>query len=85
MGTPLVLEAHTMHSVWGMLEWIGNTLIFLLAGLLIGAHIIFIISAIDVAMIFAVYLILQVHISQIHLIIAKISQIVNIPLPPHRL
>ena len=33
---PLILEHETMHSVWGFIEWVGNTLIFLLAGLIIG-------------------------------------------------
>ncbi|CAE7647769.1 NHX8, partial [Symbiodinium microadriaticum] len=33
---PLILEHETMHSVWGFIEWVGNTLIFLLAGIIIG-------------------------------------------------
>ena len=35
LGPPLLLEHETIHSVWSTLEWIGNTLIFLLAGTLI--------------------------------------------------
>ena len=33
---PLILEHESMHHVWGIFEWIGNTLIFLLAGVIIG-------------------------------------------------
>lgn len=36
LAPPLILEHETMHSVWGFIEWMGNTLIFLLAGLIIG-------------------------------------------------
>lgn len=36
LGPPLILQHESMHSVWGMCEWIGNTLIFLLAGILFG-------------------------------------------------
>eukprot|EP00602_Paraphysomonas_sp_CaronLab_P007782 CAMPEP_0185028336 /NCGR_PEP_ID=MMETSP1103-20130426/13971_1 /TAXON_ID=36769 /ORGANISM="Paraphysomonas bandaiensis, Strain Caron Lab Isolate" /LENGTH=781 /DNA_ID=CAMNT_0027562721 /DNA_START=210 /DNA_END=2555 /DNA_ORIENTATION=- len=36
MSPPLILEHETMHSVWGFIEWVGNTIIFLLAGVIIG-------------------------------------------------
>lgn len=35
---PLILHQETMHSVWSTFEWLGNTLIFSLAGLLIGSR-----------------------------------------------
>jgi NhaP-type Na+/H+ or K+/H+ antiporter len=36
LAPPVILSHETMHAVWGMIEWICNTLIFLLAGLIIG-------------------------------------------------
>lgn len=38
VAPPLILEQETMHSVWGFIEWTGNTLVFLLAGVIIGAN-----------------------------------------------
>eukprot|EP00227_Mantoniella_beaufortii_P003899 CAMPEP_0197607832 /NCGR_PEP_ID=MMETSP1326-20131121/47889_1 /TAXON_ID=1155430 /ORGANISM="Genus nov. species nov., Strain RCC2288" /LENGTH=858 /DNA_ID=CAMNT_0043175941 /DNA_START=220 /DNA_END=2796 /DNA_ORIENTATION=+ len=34
---PYVDDHHSMHHVWHWLEWVGNTLIFLLAGTILGA------------------------------------------------
>jgi NhaP-type Na+/H+ or K+/H+ antiporter len=36
LGPPIILNHETMHNVWGMAEWALNTMIFLLAGLIIG-------------------------------------------------
>lgn len=36
LAPPLILDPHTLHTIWGFIEWVGNTLIFLLAGLIIG-------------------------------------------------
>jgi NhaP-type Na+/H+ or K+/H+ antiporter len=36
LGPPIILNHETMHHVWGMIEWALNTMIFLLAGLIIG-------------------------------------------------
>jgi NhaP-type Na+/H+ or K+/H+ antiporter len=33
---PVILRPETMHTVWAAIEWCGNTLIFMLAGLIIG-------------------------------------------------
>lgn len=33
---PLILHPESLHSIWAAIEWVGNTLIFMLAGLLIG-------------------------------------------------
>lgn len=35
-AAPIIVSHESMHSVWAMIEWIGNTLIFILAGLIIG-------------------------------------------------
>ena len=35
---PIILNYESMHNVWGVLEWLGNTLIFLLAGLIFGTR-----------------------------------------------
>jgi NhaP-type Na+/H+ or K+/H+ antiporter len=58
-GTPLVLKPETMHSVWSTIEWIGNTLLFLLAGVILGS-IEYEITRTDVASVVIVYLLLQV-------------------------
>jgi NhaP-type Na+/H+ or K+/H+ antiporter len=36
LAPPVILNHETMHSIWGMIEWSLNTLIFLLSGLIIG-------------------------------------------------
>lgn len=36
LGPPIILKHESMHNVWGMIEWALNTLVFLLAGLIIG-------------------------------------------------
>lgn len=36
LAPPLILNHETMHNVWSFLEWLGNTLIFLIAGLIMG-------------------------------------------------
>ena len=59
IGNPLILNSENMHSVWGSIEWVGNTLLFLLAGIILGAsrHRI---EAIDIVSIIVVYLLLQI-------------------------
>lgn len=32
LGPPIILSHESLHSVWNIIEWMGNTLIFLLAG-----------------------------------------------------
>lgn len=39
LSPPYILEHETMHHVWGFIEWTANTLIFLLAGLMIGSEV----------------------------------------------
>ena len=36
LAPPLFLEPQTLHNIWSFVEWVGNTLIFLLAGLIMG-------------------------------------------------
>jgi NhaP-type Na+/H+ or K+/H+ antiporter len=56
---PLVTCHETMHHVWHMIEYIGNTLIFMLAGVIIGETMVvrsYIISGTDVGWLFLMYL-----------------------------
>jgi NhaP-type Na+/H+ or K+/H+ antiporter len=55
LGTPLILDHDTMSSVWEAIEWIGNTLLFLLAGLIIGNRAILYANAIDFGFIIVTY------------------------------
>ena len=57
-GPVIILEHETMMGVWEGISWVGNTLIFMLAGIIIG-NIKFSISALDIGMIFLVYLLTQ--------------------------
>eukprot|EP01041_Mallomonas_annulata_P008243 gene8243-16953_t len=62
LGPPLILQHETMHSVWKTIEWLGNTLIFLLGGLLFltitkdGLEEYFSIGIKDIALIFLLYI-----------------------------
>ncbi|CAE7488587.1 NHX7, partial [Symbiodinium microadriaticum] len=38
LSPALILQREAMHIVWGMVEWMANTLVFLLAGLIIGTE-----------------------------------------------
>jgi NhaP-type Na+/H+ or K+/H+ antiporter len=38
LAPPLILNHESMHNIWSIIEWMGNTLIFLLAGLIIGTR-----------------------------------------------
>jgi len=55
LSPPLILEHESMHHVWGILEWGGNTLLFLLAGVIIGKETIDIISYTDWMLLFVLY------------------------------
>lgn len=57
---PLILEHETMHHVWGMIEWAGNTLIFLLAGLIIGSKTIHEVTPSDWGYLFILFFVLLV-------------------------
>ncbi len=36
LAPPIILNRETMHHIWGFIEWTFNTILFLLAGLIIG-------------------------------------------------
>lgn len=59
IGNPLILNHENMHSVWSSIEWVGNTLLFLLAGIILGANT-HRIESIDIVSIIVVYLLLQI-------------------------
>ena len=56
---PLILNHETMHNVWGIIEWLGNTLIFLLAGLIFGHRTLDNVSEIDWLYLPALFIILM--------------------------
>ena len=56
LGTPLILDQTTMSSVWGAIEWIGNTLLFFIAGLIIGKHAVLYASSSDFGFIIVTYI-----------------------------
>lgn len=55
---PLILEPETMHHVWGMIEWVANTIIFMLAGVIIGQESLNKVKAMDWAYLFILYIML---------------------------
>lgn len=58
LAPPLILEHDSLHHVWGILEWAGNTLLFLLAGVIIGKETLDVISFVDWVYLFVLYLFL---------------------------
>mmetsp|Transcript_2893 Transcript_2893/g.4440 ORF Transcript_2893/g.4440 Transcript_2893/m.4440 type:complete len:1037 (-) Transcript_2893:411-3521(-) len=54
-AVPLFLRPETIHSIWAAFEWIGNTLIFILAGLIIGSRSLAFLKPVDIINIFIVY------------------------------
>lgn len=55
-ANPLILRPETLHSIWAAFEWIGNTIIFILAGLIIGARTFEYMGGIDVLLVFVIYI-----------------------------
>jgi NhaP-type Na+/H+ or K+/H+ antiporter len=47
LAPPIILNHESMHNVWGIIEWGLNTLIFLLAGLIIGHRVIATVNGMD--------------------------------------
>jgi NhaP-type Na+/H+ or K+/H+ antiporter len=45
-----------METIWEVLQWVGNTLIFMLAGIIVGTYIVYYSVASDYALIILVYL-----------------------------
>lgn len=58
LAPPLIFEPESMQSVWSTIEWVGNTLIFMLAGLIIGKHCIAYFSWINLAYLLLLYTLL---------------------------
>jgi NhaP-type Na+/H+ or K+/H+ antiporter len=56
-GPTIILEHETMHHVWGCLEWTGNTLVFLLAGLIVGNGTIQRLGTLEWGWLFVLYLV----------------------------
>jgi sodium/hydrogen exchanger 10/11 len=53
---PIILNRETMHTVWSFIEWIGNTIIFLLAGLIIGHKVLDGVETIDWVYVVVLYI-----------------------------
>lgn len=59
LAPPIILNHETMHHVWGMVEWSLNTMIFLLAGLIIGNRVITSVDPADWFYVVVLYVILM--------------------------
>lgn len=59
LAPPIILDHESMHTIWGMVEWSLNTVIFLLAGLIIGHRILQTVSWEDWFYVFVLYLALN--------------------------
>lgn len=59
LGPPLILQPATMEAIFHALEWMGNTLIFTIAGLLVGHQSIRYITISDFGSIFITYFTMQ--------------------------
>ena len=60
LAPPIILSHETMHNVWGMMEWVLNTLIFLMAGLIIGNRVLQDVAPMDWLYVVLLYIILMV-------------------------
>lgn len=60
LGPPVILNHETLHNVWGMAEWVFNTLIFLLAGLIIGNRVFEMVRPVEWVYLFILYIMLMV-------------------------
>ncbi len=60
LGPPIILNHESMHNVWGMAEWALNTMIFLLAGLIIGHRVLEKVVAIDWFYLVVLYVMLMI-------------------------
>lgn len=60
LGPPIILNHESMHNVWGMAEWALNTMIFLLAGAIIGNQVLKDVAAIDWLIMLLFYAMLMV-------------------------
>ena len=60
LSPALIFESESMESVWLTIEWIGNTLIFTLAGLIIGKRCIYFLSLTNLGYLLLLYALLFV-------------------------
>ena len=60
LAPPVILNHETMHNIWGMMEWMLNTMIFLLAGLIIGNRIFDYVRPLDWVFLFVLYIMLMI-------------------------
>jgi hypothetical protein len=60
LSPALFAQYQTLHSVWGALEWAGNTLVFLLAGLLVTTRSLVRIEGKDFANLIVLYIVLNI-------------------------
>jgi NhaP-type Na+/H+ or K+/H+ antiporter len=59
-GKPLILKEELMHGFWGTLEFICNTLIFLLSGLIVGYKSVQYVHYADIGSIFIIYILMNI-------------------------
>eukprot|EP01038_Epipyxis_sp_PR26KG_P010392 gene10392-13958_t len=60
LGPPIILSHEVMHNIWNMIEWVMNTLIFLVAGLIIGKRTLGHVNRIDWLYLGLLYIILMI-------------------------
>ena len=49
-----------METIWEFLEWIGNTLIFMIAGMIVGKYVIYFSQPIEYALILVIYIYIMI-------------------------
>jgi NhaP-type Na+/H+ or K+/H+ antiporter len=59
MAPPIILNHESMHNVWAFVEWVGNTMIFLLAGLIFGSRTLESVYTIDWLYLFLLYIVMH--------------------------
>ena len=60
LAPPVILSHETLHNVWGTAEWVLNTLIFLLAGLIIGNRVLSKARIVEWVFLFVLYIMLMI-------------------------
>lgn len=60
LSKPIILSHESMHNVWSVIEFCMNTLIFLIAGLIIGHRILGRVNTIDWLYLFVLYFVLMI-------------------------
>lgn len=60
LSGPVILNKESMENIWQYIEWIGNTLIFLLAGLITGHKVLKRVDALDWVILFCLYLVVNI-------------------------